>query len=203
MPTREVKVVPGGPKKALDNKDVAEIGTHLGSLQKFDDINKQLDAHPDIKTGNKVEGWVAGMSPEAGAALLNRYDPKGLEARANIANVGSMIIKDRSGAAVAIHEMKRLAPFIPDPYKDNPAEVKAKLAELRKQINIETKLYYEKLQSGNQVVPTELAERARTIGKGGSTIPPEAITYLQDNPDAAKDFDEKYGQGAAARVLGR
>lgn len=203
VPSREVKVVEGGPKKALDHKDVADIGTHLGSLQKFDDVNKQLDAHPDIKMGNTVEGWVAGMSPEAGAALLNRNDPKGIEARANIANIGSMIIKDRSGAAVSIHEMKRLAPFIPDPYKDNPAEVKRKLGELRKQINIETKLYYDKLRDGNQAIPPELAERARTIGKGGSTIPQAAIDRLQDNPDEAKLFDEHYGQGAAKRVLGR
>jgi hypothetical protein len=203
VPKREVTVVPGGPKKALDQKDVAEIGTHLGSLQKFDDVNKALDAYPDVKMGNTVEGWVAGMTPEAGAALLNRYDPQGKEIRANIANIGSLIIKDRSGAAVSIHEMKRLAPFIPNPFTDNPAEVKAKLAELRKQINIETKLYHEKLKSGNQAIPTELAERARTIGKGGSTIPQRAIDRLIDNPGEASQFDEQFGQGAADRVLGR
>jgi hypothetical protein len=200
---RDVKVVQGGPKKALDNKEVAEIGKHLGTLQTFDDINKQLDAHPDIKMGNKVEGWVAGLAPEMGSALLNKIDPKGLEARANIANIGSMIIKDRSGTAVSIHEMKELRPFLPNVYMDSPDEVKRKLATLRSKINIETKLYHDNLKSGNQQVPPELAARTRTIGKGGSTIPQSAIDRLQDNPGEAKLFDDQFGPGAADRVLGR
>lgn len=202
---RTATPVAGQAQKALDKGEIEGVNTALTSLQKFDDTAAQLDANPSIKTGNSVAGWVAGLAPDAGAALLNKLDPDGAVARANIANIGSLIIKDRSGAAVSIHEMKRLAPFIPDPYRDNPEEIKKKLGELRKAINMETKLYYENLRTKNSVIPTELAARVRTIGKAGATIPQAHITYLEENPtaEATKDFDEKYGPGAANRVLGR
>lgn len=37
---------------------------------------------------------------------------------------------------------------------------------------------------------------------GQSTAPPPAIDYLKQHPEAAADFDAKYGQGSAASVLG-
>jgi len=45
--------------------------------------------------------------------VLNRTDPKGVDARAGIADVGSLVIHDRSGAAVTASESPRLMPFIP------------------------------------------------------------------------------------------
>ena len=44
---------------------------------------------------------------------LNRTDPKGVDARAGIADVGSLVLHDRSGAAVTASESPRLMPFIP------------------------------------------------------------------------------------------
>lgn len=38
--------------------------------------------------------------------------------------------------------------------------------------------------------------------RGPVTPPPEAISELKNNPGAAAQFDEIFGQGAAARVLG-
>jgi hypothetical protein len=39
-------------------------------------------------------------------------------------------------------------------------------------------------------------------GASPSNIPPKAIAFLRQNPNSRMDFDRKYGQGAAAQVLG-
>lgn len=39
-------------------------------------------------------------------------------------------------------------------------------------------------------------------GTKASTVPPGAIAYLKANPDTRDQFDEMYGQGAAASALG-
>lgn len=67
-------------------------------------------------------GW-KGFLPNQ---VLNRVDPQGVDARAAIADLGSMIIHDRSGAAVTAAEFPRLAPFIPSE-KDDAATVQKKL----------------------------------------------------------------------------
>jgi hypothetical protein len=41
------------------------------------------------------------------------------------------------------------------------------------------------------------------LGFQTPSVPDSAIEYLRQHPDAAEDFDRKYGDGAAARALGR
>jgi len=60
--------------------------------------------------GSKTAIGLKGYMPEA---ILQRTDPSGIETRAAIADLGSMIIHDRSGAAVTAAEYPRLRPFIP------------------------------------------------------------------------------------------
>lgn len=54
-------------------------------------------------------GW-KGYVPDF---ALQRLDPQGVQARAAISDIGSLIIHDRSGAAVTASEFPRLRPFIP------------------------------------------------------------------------------------------
>ena len=61
-------------------------------------------------TGDKSATGLKGYLPNA---ILNRVDPKGVSARAEIADIGSLKLHDRSGAAVTASESPRLMPFIP------------------------------------------------------------------------------------------
>jgi len=58
-------------------------------------------------------------------------DPKGVQARAAVADIGSLKIHDRSGTAVTAMEFPRLKPFIPN-MTDKPDVVKDKLDNFRK-----------------------------------------------------------------------
>ncbi len=70
----------------------------------------------------EATGW-KGYVPDA---ILQRADKKGIDARAAIGDLGSLVIHDRSGAAVTAAEFPRLRPFIPQS-TDDPATVKKKL----------------------------------------------------------------------------
>ncbi|MDQ0607990.1 hypothetical protein QFZ83_002161 [Variovorax sp. W1I1] len=66
-----------------------------------------------------------------GAETLGQYlDPEGVEARAGVADIGSLILHDRSGAAVTASETPRLRPFIPSA-SDSPDVAKKKLARFK------------------------------------------------------------------------
>lgn len=62
--------------------------------------------------------------------ILNRADPTGTTARANISDIGSLILHDRSGATITASETPRLLPFVPS-IRDNKATVLKKLKRMR------------------------------------------------------------------------
>ena len=91
------------------------------SIGKIDQALKAIDAYPD------ATGFLIGNAPNA---ISSRTDPKGVDARAKIADIGSLLIHDRSGAAVTASETPRLLPFIPQ-VSDDAATVRTKLRNLR------------------------------------------------------------------------
>lgn len=84
------------------------------------------DANNQLREGESADSNATGLKGYLPNQLLNRVDPQGVEARAAIAELGSLIIHDRSGAAVTAAEFPRLAPFIPTE-KDDPQAVRKKL----------------------------------------------------------------------------
>lgn len=84
---------------------------------------------------NAATGWKGLLPP----IMLNRIDPKGTDARAQTADIGSLIIHDRSGAAVTASETPRLMPFIPNATDDNSTIIK-KLKRLRSEAQLEDEL---------------------------------------------------------------
>ncbi len=102
---------------------------NVAQLSVIDDALKELEAHPD------AVGITRGL-PVVGNLLDPRINPEGDAARAQIANVGSLKLHDRSGAAVGVKEFPRLAPFIPA-INDPPATIRTKLQKLRQALMAE------------------------------------------------------------------
>lgn len=113
-----------GRTTAAIQKAVAQNQTQLSII---DDALSELGRHESA----------VGLSRYAGDAINQRIDPQGINARASIANVGSMIVHDRSGAAVTVSEYPRLAPFVPK-VTDTPRAIRDKLAKLKAAIQTET-----------------------------------------------------------------
>lgn len=85
---------------------------------------------------------IAGDNPKAFGlknylpdAVMQRVDPKGVEARAAVANLGSLRIHDRSGAAVTASETPRLMPFIPNA-RDDYETIEKKLKGFKREYEI-------------------------------------------------------------------
>lgn len=67
-----------------------------------------------------------------GAETVGQYlDSSGVPTRAAVADIGSLVLHDRSGAAVTVSEFPRLKPFIPTA-SDSPKAAVEKLKQLRK-----------------------------------------------------------------------
>ena len=104
---------------------------NAASLQKIDDAFAAL-ASPDAKGSvGPLAGGLAGL-PFVGQTAINTVDPKGVAVRAIIADIGSLKVHDRSGAAVAASEQPRLRPFIPSA-SDDPQTVRTKLQNFRRE----------------------------------------------------------------------
>lgn len=105
------------------------IATNIGTSRRIESALAELAKHPD------AVGWMRGRVD----AIDQRIDRGGVDARALIANIGSQIVHDRSGAAVTISEYPRLAPFIPA-MTDDAQTVTKKLKQLAQAIALETEL---------------------------------------------------------------
>ena len=116
-PEAEIKLkpVPAGPATAFSENNTA--------IKKIDDAIAKVEAASDDTFG--VKNYLGG-------AVTQRIDPKGNEARAAVAGVGGQKYHDLSGAAVAVQEARRLAPYIPQ-VTDTKQKVLENLRNLRQE----------------------------------------------------------------------
>lgn len=112
------------PPSSEEAKKIAET---RGLENKIDDAIDLLEKNPDAM------GWAKGTagSYAFSSSILNSLDPQGIATRAAVANIGSQVIKERSGATVTMWESPRLRPFIPFP-EDSAGVAAEKLRGLRK-----------------------------------------------------------------------
>jgi hypothetical protein len=113
--------IPGGPAdkeeklKPIPPNINTAIGTNNISIGKIEEALDLLKKYPDA----------IGLKALLPGQALDRADPKGVAARSAIGDIGSLVIHDRSGAAVSQSEMQRLG-FIPTP-TDRADNAKTKL----------------------------------------------------------------------------
>jgi hypothetical protein len=144
-------------------------------------------------TGDPAATGYKGVLP---GAILNRMDPKGVDTRAAIADLGSMVLHDRSGAAVTASEYPRLQPFIPTATDDADTAAKKlkrfiQVYEQESQALGET---YSKDQGykpnpvnarQNSAKPADAAPAAKTVVRTGTHNGKKVVQYSDGSVDYA------------------
>lgn len=191
---KTLEAIPGGPadKPPSPGKPLP-ISAANGVLTNQQNLRRAQKALA-LVSGETVEG-AAGDTNATGKKgwlpnqILNRMDPEGVDTRAAIADLGSLVIHDRSGAAVTASEFPRLAPFIPTE-KDDAATVKKKLTMFTKNyqavVDDATEFYREsgynvpidKLKSGN----SDAAKTPTALPTSKSALQPGMIYQTSRGP---------------------
>lgn len=165
--TGEVRLepIPGGPKDPANNPGKPLPGTVSKDLLSNQQNLRRAQTALALIEGKSVggvegdpnaTGW-KGLLPNT---VLNRVDDKGVATRAAIADLGSLIVHDRSGAAVTAAEFPRLAPFIPGA-TDDAATVKKKLAQFVKNYSDVVGEHADFYRSSGYNVPTDTLRNAQ------------------------------------------
>ncbi len=131
------------------------------AIQQIDSTIKLLQQNPDA-TGAK--GYLPGFA-------LNRMDPEGVDARAGVADIGSLVLHDRSGAAVTAAEAPRLMPFIPLATDDNKTVIK-KLTRMRNIAAQEQTGLTETYGKDQGYLPNPAVGKTSGTALSGQQIPP-------------------------------
>jgi hypothetical protein len=152
--------------KAIPQTVTTGIQNNLGSMKTIDQALAALDATPDAV--GSVGSYLQSMAPKYGGDLNNKVlDPKGLDVRALISNIGSLKIHDRSGAAVTASETPRLIPFIPQITDDAPT--------VRKKLTLFKQEYERAVKDATEYYSPDNGFKAYT----------PATTYLQGGGQSA------------------
>jgi len=156
---------------------------------------RQVDTALQLLNGKTVDGLkgdpgaigpIQGRVPDT---VLQKTNPEGVITRAAIADIGSMIIHDRSGAAVTISEMPRLIPFIPS-ITDSPEAAKAKLTRMKAELTNIGNEFRAVHESAGYTMPTGLQPKANV----SRPVPTQAdINYAKNNPAARQKFRDQFG----------
>ena len=125
--------IPGGPadkpERMANDSVVKGIHGNLSSLRQLDDALATAQSHPEafgLGQGNQVVSWAEQTLPQG----LGGSPQTSIDARAKVANIGSLKLHERSGAAVTASEFPRLAPFVPGA-GDSAETVRTKLGNMR------------------------------------------------------------------------
>lgn len=170
---------PGGqplsaPLKQIPASANAAISGNLQNLKRAQDALTLIEGGQvgELAGDPNATGW-KGYIPNG---TLNRLDPEGVATRAAIADLGSLVIHDRSGAAVTAAEFPRLAPFIPQA-TDDTQTVKTKLRKF-------VQTYRDEVAAANDIYSQANGYRPNTAAQRALEQSPQTAQRLPANPTA-------------------
>jgi hypothetical protein len=172
------------------------IVSNKQSLSKLDTAIALLEGN-DVKSGDNTmlgDKEATGLKGLLPPIILNRIDPKGTDARAQAADIGSLIIHDRSGAAVTASEVPRLMPFIPNATDDNVTIIK-KLKRLREMAKLEDDILNNQYnEDAGYKTPNQNNNSDKPPANPLSVIAPDGKTYTFKNKAQADGFRKSIGK---------
>lgn len=133
----EIRLQNEGRADAGDRVSAATVkglASGAAQLDLIQQARQALQEYPNAVGLERGLSLIPGME-RIGDVVNQRRDPEGTRARQLLANLASMEIKDRSGAAVTVSEFPRLAPFIPNAY-DTPEKVFENLDGLERELRV-------------------------------------------------------------------
>lgn len=204
-------VATGGKSTEAENK-AAFAGTMAEGAS--NDLVKAFDTPGAMPTGTDFQFFnLMRNAPLAThPALVSQMSPQGQKFYQNIRTALPYQLMAKSGLAVTEQEYERsLMELVPVPGED-PGVTAGKRRQFAQFVGVIHGLSgaaWGKAHSNppipgpaDEAAPKEIVEPG-TVPSPTSAAPPQAaIDFLKANPDAAADFDAKYGPGAAARVTG-
>jgi hypothetical protein len=132
-----VPSVPKPPTPGTDRTTAATRNALAQGMSQLDNIRQARDwvrRRPESFGLRRGAALLPGMG-QIGDVINQHTDPDGNEARQFVANVASLEIKDRSGAAVTVSEFPRLAAFVPQVH-DTPEKIESNLNALERELLI-------------------------------------------------------------------
>lgn len=146
---------------------VGAMTENANAVQSIDRAMMALNRYPaavGVRPGiANLTGW--------SSMIWDRMDPDGVEVRAAIADIGSLKIHDRSGAAVSAQEFPRLRPFIPQ-VGDSAETVRTKLLRFREEYMQMLRDQYENYGPAQGYRPLPSVERILTPPTATGQPPP-------------------------------
>lgn len=182
----QLKPLPATVLQALSG-NTATVKNIEEAMKLFDPANKGKDA----AIARDAVGFGTGM---LGDYFTQWNNPEGTDARAKVGQVGGLIIKDTSGAAVSISEDERLKKWVPY-VTDSPEVVKAKLSNLAREVRLRNETITQTFNEDQGYRPFNLnygdAPPPQTGTSGAPGTPPPATTP----PPAPQDPAGQYPGG--------
>lgn len=189
-PDGSLEAIPGGPGDKAQTLKALPTSAAGGLISNFQNLRRAEDALA-LLSGQKLEGGAVGDPQATGLKnmlpnqVLNRIDPKGVDTRAAVADLGSLVIHDRSGAAVTASEFPRLAPFIPTA-TDDPATARKKLAQFVQNYKATVEDTAEFYRASGYNVPTDTLRTSNSLSSATTKSKTGGIPRISSPADAAK-----------------